>query len=135
MGHSFKHSLMVRFRDVDMLGHVNNAVYFTYLEEARMAYLTSLGYRAKNFQKECPIILASASCDYKSAAFLNERLDIYTGVTEIKNASFVLSYEIKDQQTQRLVAEAKTVLVTYDYAAKKVIPIPPALRAKIRPSP
>lgn len=132
MSHGFKHSLIVRFRDIDMLGHVNNAVYFTYLEEARMKYFVTLGYEAKEFQEKCPVILAHAECDYKSPAYLHEILDIHMNVIEIKNASFVIEYEIKDQKTQRLVAKAKTILVTFDYETQKVIPIPTNLKEKIK---
>lgn len=128
MAFKFKHSLTVRFRDIDMLGHVNNAVYFTYLEEARTTFFKTLGYGVTNFRKECPIILARAECDYKSPSFFNETLDIHLGITEIKNASFTIAYDLSEQSSNRTVARASTVLVTYDYSLNKVIPIPKKLR-------
>lgn len=131
MSSAFKHPLIVRFFDVDMLGHVNNAVYFTYLEEARMGFFTSMGYEAKNFQKECPVILAHAECDYLSPCFLNEKLDIILTIKEIRNASFTIEYEMKEHTSQRLIAKASTVLVTFDYHLKKVIPIPKSFREKL----
>lgn len=131
MSFAFKHSLKVRFRDVDMLGHVNNAVYFTYLEESRVAFFGSLGYQADHFKTRCPIILAEASCQYKSPSYVDEMLDIYIRVSEIRNASFIMEYEIKEQRSDRLVAAAKTALVTFDYENQKVIPIPETLRKKL----
>ena len=127
----FKHSLPVRFADVDMLGHVNNAVYFTYIEECRTTFFRSLGYKNNDFQKECPIILAHAECGFKSPAFFGENLDIQLRVGEIKNASFSFEYEIYEQKSKRLVAVAKTIQVTFNYAQMKVIPIPDTLRKKL----
>lgn len=126
-----KHILIVRFKDVDALRHTNNAVYFSYLEEARMSYFKALGYTQEQFLTDCPFILAEASCQYKSPSFMGETLDIFCGVTEIKNASFMMEYEIKEQKTQRLVALGKTAQVTFDYKKSKVIPIPEELRKKI----
>src|SRR5215475_15512356 len=62
----------VSFRDLDALGHVNNAVYLTYMETARIKYLVDLlDLKALG---ELPVILAEASCTYKSPAFFGERL-------------------------------------------------------------
>ncbi|HBQ20753.1 MAG: hypothetical protein A2Z91_08215 [Deltaproteobacteria bacterium GWA2_38_16] len=127
-----KHTLTIRFFDVDAMGHTNNAVYFTYFEEARMSYFMALGFTQKKFLEECPFILANASCDYKSPSYMGDILDIYTGVTQLKNASFVMEYEMKTRKDQRLVAQAKTILVTFDYKAQKVIPIPKELKQQIQ---
>ncbi len=127
----FKHTLSVRFVDVDALGHTNNAHYFTYFEEARVAYFNALGYSRKNFVEDCIFILAHASCDYKSPSFFNETLDVYTGITELKNSSFVMEYEIKERETGRLVALGKTVQVTFDYKNKRVIRVPQSLKDRM----
>lgn len=129
---SFHYSLEVQFRDIDMLGHTNNATYFSYLEEARIEWLKALGYEAKDFQTKCPVVVAHAACDYKSPSYLNEVLTLSLTIPEIKKASFTIAYDIREQKTNRLVAEAKTVLVTFDHLKKKVIPIPDALRAKLK---
>lgn len=131
MGFKHKHTLTVRFSDIDMLGHTNNAVYFSYMEEARISYFKELGYDAKDFQKRCPIILAAASCDFKSPSFMTEELEIYLGITELKRSSFIMEYEIKEKSSQRLVALGKTTLVTYDFNNHKVISIPEDLKKKI----
>lgn len=127
----FKHSLKVRFVDVDALGHTNNAHYFTYFEEARVAYFDALGYSRKNFVEDCTFILAHASCDYKSPSFVNEMLDVYTGITELKNSSFVMEYEIKEHESGRLIALGKTIQVTYDYKNKRVIRVPQLLKDRV----
>ncbi|OGQ17342.1 MAG: hypothetical protein A3B70_03085 [Deltaproteobacteria bacterium RIFCSPHIGHO2_02_FULL_40_11] len=131
MPKALKHTLKVRFFDIDMLGHTNNAAYFTYIEEARMAFCEHLGYTAQNFQTDCPFILAEESCTFKSPSFLNEVLVIKTTVSDLKEKSFIFNYEIKEKKTGRLIAQAKTIQVTYDYKKKTVIPIPKELKKKL----
>lgn len=126
-----KHILTVRFFDVDAMGHTNNASYFSYLEEARMSYFKALGYTQEKFMKECPFILAEAACQYKAPSFMGEILEIYCGAAQLKNASFIIEYEIKEQKSQKLICLAKTVQVTFDYKTGKVVPISDGLRKKI----
>jgi acyl-CoA thioester hydrolase len=101
------HREVVRFRDLDALGHVNNAVYLTYLEQARVAFLnpTGAGYTE--------VILARCEIDFRAPVSLGETVEIALWPTRIGNKSFELGYELK--VGDRLVAEAKSVLVAYDY--------------------
>ena len=71
----FSTSLRVRWRDLDALNHVNNVVYFTYLEQARLGYLTELGL-AFNAPSGIGFILAEASCQFKSALTLGELVTV-----------------------------------------------------------
>lgn len=115
----------VVFRDLDVLGHVNNAVYSTYLETARLDYLSaleSLGIEARD------LIMAEITITYKSPAFLRETLVIGTRVSEVRNSSFLVDAQIEEKTTGRLVATSRAVLVHYDYAAGKATPIPAAWR-------
>ncbi|MBI4041539.1 MAG: acyl-CoA thioesterase [Deltaproteobacteria bacterium] len=127
----FKMTLKVRFFDIDMLAHTNNAAYFTFMEEARMDFFESLGYSAKTFNTRCPIILVEASCRYKSASFLHEALEITVTPDELKEKSFALIYEIREKTSSRLVAQGRTVQVTFDYHQKKVIAMPAELKEKL----
>lgn len=125
---SYEHALTVRFRDCDSLGHVNNAVYLTYLEEARIHWiqdiLSDLAIGAM------PIILASAQIDYRSPARFSERLIVSVRVVEVRTRSFKLAYDIACGA--RKVADAQTVLVTYDYDAGRTIPIPEDLKNQLQ---
>src|SRR5438132_14375735 len=76
----FHHRLQVRFRDCDLFGHVNNAVYFTYMEEARWAYWREL---SGDSHSRLPLILARAECDFIRPVQPGERLDIWMGTTRI----------------------------------------------------
>jgi acyl-CoA thioester hydrolase len=123
----FHHRLQVRFRDCDLLGHVNNAVYFTYMEEARWAYWREL---SGDMPGRLPLILARAECDFIRPAQAGERLDIWLGTTRVGRTSFSIDCEMLDERGQ-LVAKGKAVMVTYDYTAAKPIPIPDWCRARI----
>ncbi len=111
----------VIFHDLDALGHVNNTVYFTYLENARIAFFfEAMGV---NSLDELTIILAEATCSYRSPAYFGETLIIGTGVTRLGNKSFDLTHRIETEDG-RLVATAHTVQVFFDYESGKTIVLP-----------
>jgi acyl-CoA thioester hydrolase len=126
----FTHSLDVRFRDCDPMGHANNAVYLTYLEQTRFAHWRSLwGFGSPQLPEGMPgVILARVECDYRRPARYGDTLEIRMRVAEIGRSSFRYEYEIVDT-SGRTVLTAKTVQVMYDYAAEKPVPIPDHIRA------
>ena len=125
----FRHQLLVRFRDCDMFGHVNNAAYFTYMEEARWAYWREL---TGDFpHRGLPgLIMARGECDFIRPARTGERITVWLGTTRIGNSSFTMDCEMLDEQG-REVARGKAILVTYDYAAESAMPVPDWLRTKL----
>ena len=125
---SFEHELEVRFRDCDAMGHVNNAVYLTYLEQARFAHwqrLTGVTGIPRNF------ILARIECDYRAPATVGDRLIVRLRVAAVGNSSFTYEYEVSKGRTREVVATARTVQVMYDYAAGRPVRIPDDVRARL----
>jgi len=118
--------LRPRFRDTDAMGHVNNAVYITYLEVARQEYWQRL--EGLQDYKRVPFILAQVVCDFRSEALVREMLEIGTRCEWIGTKSFAFAYEIRETTSRRLVVEARTVQVCYDYEAKRSVPMPDPLR-------
>ena len=116
----FVHRETVRFRDLDALGHVNNAVYLTYLEQARVACLIPEGADYSD------MILARCEIDFRSQLSLGETVEIAVTPTRVGTKSFELAYEMR--AGDRVVAEAKTVLVAYDYERGESRPLPDAWR-------
>jgi acyl-CoA thioester hydrolase len=125
----FIHRLEVRFRDCDPLGHTNNAVYLTYLEQARFSHWRSLwGFGNPQLPADRPgVILARVECDYHRPARYGDTLEIRMRVAELGRTSFRYEYEIVDDQG-RTVLTAKTVQVMYDYRTEKPVPIPDDIR-------
>jgi acyl-CoA thioester hydrolase len=127
------HRLEVRFRDCDPMGHVNNAVYLTYLEQTRFNHWRSLwGFGNPQTPPEMPgVILARVEADYKRAARYGDTLEIRLIVAEIGRSSFRYDYEVVDEQG-RTVLLAKTVQVMYDYKAERPVPIPEEIRQLLK---
>jgi acyl-CoA thioester hydrolase len=117
---AFVHTEIVRFRDVDALGHVNNAVYLTYLEQARIAFLAPMG------ADQTGMILARAELDFRAQVGFGDEVEIEVRPIRVGTKSFELGYTIRVRGA--VVAEAKTVLVAFDYAAARPVEVPDAWR-------
>jgi acyl-CoA thioester hydrolase len=113
---TFVHEETVRFRDLDSMGHMNNAVYATFLEQARLAFLSQYGAHVQN------MILARLEIDFRSPVEFGETIEIAVTPTRVGTKSFDLEYVLRADE--RVVAEAKTVLVAYDYAEARSVEIP-----------
>ena len=112
----FVHHETVRFRDLDSLGHVNNAVYATYLEQARIAFLERFG--ATQFQ----MILARLEIDFRKQVGAGEEVEIEVRPGGVGTRSFRLEYTIR--AGARVAAEAASVLVAYDYDNERTVEVP-----------
>jgi acyl-CoA thioester hydrolase len=128
----FRHrtSLQVRFRDIDAFGHVNNAVFFSYVELARIRYLLDVLEVEADFST-LPLILARVELDFRAPVYFGDELEVATRIGRIGNTSFSMSHRVTAGAGQRLVAEVETVLVTYDYATASPIRVPDEWRSKI----
>jgi acyl-CoA thioester hydrolase len=122
---AYRHRLSVRFRDCDAMGHVNHAVYFTYLEQCRLTFWRELTGTPSPHTR---VIIARAECDYRAPAHFGDELEVRVNIGEIGRSSFTLVYEIVQAGSDRLVASGKTVMVSYDYAAGASVPLPAATR-------
>lgn len=118
----------VRFRDCDPMGHVNNAVYLTYLEIARFAYWNDVG-GGREFG-DVSFIVASAHIDYKASAVTGDVVTIHLGITRFGRTSFDVEYELVDREG-RLIATAKTVQVMYDYGQNRSVPVLDEFRHRV----
>lgn len=113
---SFVHSERVRFRDLDALGHVNNAVFATYLEQARIEFLRRFGATQQD------MILARLEIDFRAPVGFGEDVEIEVRPTRVGRKSFGLDYTMRVDE--RVVAEAKSVLVAYDYQREESVDLP-----------
>jgi acyl-CoA thioester hydrolase len=118
----------VTFRDLDVFGHVNNAVYLTYIENARIRYLREvLGIESL---EDLLVIVAKVHIDFRSRATLGETLDVGSRVSRIGTKSFDMDHEIHGPDG-RLVARVETTLVTFDYRGDSTMPVPDLWRDRI----
>ena len=119
----FVHTETVRFRDVDALGHVNNAAYLTYLEQARIAFLAPMG------ADQTGMILARAEIDFRAQVGFGDEVEIEVEPLSVGTKSFELGYTVR--VSGAVVAEAKTVLVAFDYSAGQAVPVPDGWRSAL----
>jgi acyl-CoA thioester hydrolase len=129
----FRHRITARFSDCDPLGHVNNAVYLTYLEQTRLLlWREQYGFTSrhpKDGKRGEGFILARAEIDFRSQAFDTDTLEVRLSLASIGRSSATYEYEIVHVDTDRLVAAAKTVQVWFDYDANRPVVIDERLRA------
>ena len=125
MSDDFRHrtTLQVRFRDIDGFGHVNNAVFFSYVELARIRYLLDILQPETGFE-HLPLILARVELDYRSPIMFGDVVAVETRVDRIGRSSIAMSHRMTAGADERLVGEVESVLVTYDYAKSKPMPVP-----------
>jgi acyl-CoA thioester hydrolase len=129
---SFRHHtrLEVRFRDIDAFGHVNNASFVTYLEQARVRFLIDV--LKVNVVHTLPVILAALKVDFRSPILFGQEVGIGTRVDWIGTTSLSMSHRMTashEADGERVVAEASTVLVAYDYATERPMRVPDDWRA------
>jgi acyl-CoA thioester hydrolase len=127
-GYRYRFPIEVRFRDLDALGHVNNAVYLTYLESARIAWWMHVSGR-RDLQA-LDMILARVEIDFRSPVTYAERLEVGMRCVSIRRSSFQVDSAIA-ASGGRLAAQARKVLVHYDYALQKPTPLPEELRQRL----
>lgn len=126
----YKTTLETRFADFDMMGHVNNAVYFTYMEIARTKYWK----QAISWDWEkTGVVIAKASMEYIIPVYLQDKITMYVRTSRIGNSSFDLEYLLVKHVNgkEEVCTKGKSVCVSFDYATKKAAPIPETERNKM----
>ncbi|MEO5569874.1 MAG: thioesterase family protein [Bacteroidia bacterium] len=116
--------VQIRFADVDKLGHVNNAIYLSYIEIARMDFFKELGGKIDWSKKG--VIVGRIEINYKIPVLITDVIAVKTWCTRIGNKSFDLSYSIVKTNggIEAEVVNAISVLVCYDYELKKSVEMP-----------
>jgi acyl-CoA thioester hydrolase len=128
----FRHvvPISVRFRDIDAMGHVNNAVFFTYLETARVDYMRDVVFQFEGRDlTQVGLILAQISCQFQAPIFYGQLVEVGTRVVEMRNSSFIIEHRI--EADGQLAAPAEAVVVHYDYQAGRSVRIPDEIRARV----
>ena len=126
----FEIDIEVRFRDLDAMGHVNNAVYFTYFEEGRKNFSKTV-FQVSN-PSEFTFILAHIQCDYLKPVELGDRIKLQLWVKGVGTRSFGFGYKLVNLKDDAVVyATGESVQVCYDYTEKKSIEVPIEMKKKL----
>jgi acyl-CoA thioester hydrolase len=128
----FYHPLEVRYGDLDPQGHVNNAKYLTYFEQARIAYFIELGLFTKDQSfMDIGVILADVHITYLAPLYFGQNIKVGVHISKLGNKSMTWEQNVVDADTGKELAKGIVIMVTYDYRSEKTIPIPREWREKI----
>ncbi|WP_373497945.1 acyl-CoA thioesterase [Desulfococcus sp.] len=120
--------LTVRVSEINYGNHVGYQHYLTYFQEARIAYLGKLGFTEKDIGGY-GMIVSEVTCRYRRELFLGDVVDVGCRVAEIKSKAFIMAYRIEKMNVT--CATGATTILCFDYAAGKVVPLPPAFTAAV----
>lgn len=124
----FTAEIMVRVSDLNYGGHLGHDTLLTILQEARILFYRSLGYRDEtSFEGSVGQIIADVAVQYKSESFAADILVIHVGVLDITRFGFDMIYRVVNKSNGKDVAVAKTGIVCFDYGKRKVAPMPVSL--------
>ena len=117
----------VAWGDMDAFGHVNNVMYYRYIESARIAYFDRLNV----FDQDVVTVVASSQCKYLKPVFYPDVLHIGARVEEVRNSAIRMHYILYSTQQQAVVADGEAVIVFVDKLEMKKTSIPEHLRQAI----
>lgn len=121
----------IAWGEMDAQQHVNNVVYFRYIENARIAYYDKLGTRPLLKGKGIGTVLATTQCRYKAPLTYPDTISVGAKITKMEADRFTMVYRVVSHRSGKVAAEGEGVLVTYDFNEDKKIPIPEELRKSI----
>ena len=117
-------SIAVRWRDLDAFGHVNNAVFVSYLEHARVS--AWLEWRERRRTSVSRFLVVRVEVDFKRPIGLDDPVEIGMGVSHVGRSSFTYRYRV--EAGGECAAEASSVQVCFDESTQRSIPVPDDLR-------
>lgn len=121
------HQQVVAWGDMDALGHVNNVMYYRYIESARIHYMDQI----KMMQQSFSSVVASNQCKYMRPVFYPDTLKIGVRVEEIRNSAFRMHYILWSEQQQAIVASAEAIMVCVNSESMQKMPLPESIRQRI----
>lgn len=119
--------IQVRFGDTDALGHVNNAVYATYAETARIEFFREVAGLYSQPGETGGFILARLAMDFRSQVRLGQQVEVATRLTRLGNTSLTVTQQVLADGV--VAADVEAVAVSFDYGTQRPVPIPAELRA------
>jgi len=128
----FYHPIEVRYGDLDPQGHVNNAKYLTYFEQARLAYWIQMGLFTKDQSfMELGVILADIHITFLEPVYYGQNIKVGVRVSKLGNKSMAWEQNSVDADTGKELAKGEVIVVAYDYKEERTISIPQEWREKI----
>lgn len=122
--------IQVRFSDVDVIGHVNNIVYFAYFDTGKAAFMTELLGRGISWD-EVDTVVANVDCAFIAPIFWGEKIEVLTTCVGIHDKSFRLLQMLRNSDTGEVKSLCETVMVSFDPHTQKAAPLSEEWREKL----
>ncbi len=127
----FRTVIPIRITDINYGGHLGNDSVLALLHEARVRYLTSLGYSEMNVEGS-GIIMSDAQIVFSSEGKYGDDAVVEMGTGELDGTRCTMYYRVTDRTTGREIARAVTGIVFFDYSKKRPQPVPEAFRMRLQ---
>lgn len=115
--------MQLRFNDVDVLGHVNNTVYFSFYDTGKACYFSDVKGKTVDWQ-HVDTVIANVNCAYIAPIFFGEEVEVLTTCISISEKSFKLLQLIREKNSGEVKSMCETVMVSYDPTEKVSLPLP-----------
>ena len=122
----------IRWGDMDAMGHVNNIVYFRYMEQARISWFEQLLPRRDAAWKTTGIVIANASCNFRRAITYPGTVEVKVFVARPGGSSVATYYEMRVDEDPEPYADGAAVVVFIDMQTQKAVRVPDDIRAKLQ---
>ena len=128
----FFYPIEIRYGDLDAQGHVNNAKYLTFFEQARLQYLMHLGLFARNQSfMDLGAIVADVHIAFLAPVHYGDQVKVGVRTEKLGNKSMTVEQNIVKIAGGEELAKGEIVLVAFNYREQKTIPVPDDWREKI----
>lgn len=120
----FRHSidLQIRFNDIDILGHLNNTVYFSLYDTGKAYYMEAVNKGRMNWRK-VESVIANIDCAFVNSIYFGEEIVIYTKCEHVGEKSFTLLQMLANKRTGEVKSVCRTIMVSYNPDTKESCPV------------
>lgn len=122
--------IQLRFSDVDVIGHVNNIIYFQYYDTGKASFMTELLGRSISWD-EVDTVVANIDCAFIAPIFWGEKIEVLTACTYLHDKSFKLLQMLRNSESGEIKSVCETVMVSFDPHTQKAAPLSQDWREKL----
>lgn len=115
--------VQIRFNDVDVLGHVNNTVYFAFYDTGKAHYFNSVGGKPVDW-KHVDMVIANVNCSFMAPIVFGEDIEVLTTCLSVSNKSMRILQLIRETASGQIKSACETVMVCFDPATGQTSPVP-----------
>lgn len=117
--------LQIRFNDIDILGHLNNTVYFSFYDTGKAYFFEHLmrPYGGINWKK-VESVIANVDCAYAAPIYFGEEIEVWTRCMSVHEKSFRIQQVIVEKRTRQVKSACETVMVSFDPETKESKEVP-----------